>query len=65
MLGQSQVDNGIIVILPVVYASRTLSEAGRNYGVVDNNGLVVSWAITHLRLMSTGNTYVSLRTTLH
>ena len=47
MLSQSHTQDGISERLPVAYASRLLSEAERNYGITDLEGLVVLWAISY------------------
>ena len=47
MLSQSQGDDGISNRFPVMYASRLLSIAERNYGITDLEDMVVSWAISH------------------
>ena len=65
MLSQSQGDDSISNRLPVVYASRLLSEAEKNYGVTDLKELASSQAITHLIIITTGGSSLSSRTILH
>ena len=47
VLSQSQDDYGFENRFPVAYASQLLSEAERNYGITNLEGLAVSWAISH------------------
>ena len=59
VLSQSQDDSGVENRIPVAYASRLLSKAGRNYGITDLKGLAVSWAISHFKNLYSRNAFYS------
>ena len=50
ILSQSHGDDNLNYRLPVEYASRLLSEAEHNYGIMDLEELPVSWAISYFEM---------------